>query len=61
MDICSVLLFKIENLETWLVAEDNLVDDSLVIVLISEGDCVHICSVFVLEIEEFGNLIGSQR
>ena len=41
-------------METWLVAEDNLVDDSLIIVVISEYDFIDNYSVllFVIEVLE---------
>ena len=52
MHICSVLFFVIDYFETWSVAEDNLVDNSFVIVVISQGDFMHICSVLSFEIEE---------
>ena len=38
-------------METWVVAQDNLVDGSLVIVVISEGDLIHMCLVLLLVIE----------
>ena len=40
------------NLETWSVAEDYLVDDSLVIVVISEGDFIENWSQLLLVIED---------
>ena len=39
-------------METWSVAEDNFVDDSLVNVVISEGAFMYICSVLLLVIED---------
>ena len=49
---CTVLLLVIHDLDTWLVAEDNLVDNSLVIVVISECDFMHNCSVLLFVIED---------
>ena len=34
-----------------MIAKDNLVDGSLVIIVISEGDLIHICLVLLLVIE----------
>ena len=53
IDKCSVLLLVIEELEIWSIAEDNLVDDSLSIVVISVGDFMHISSVLLLVIENW--------
>ena len=44
------------DLETWSITEDNLVDNSLVMVLISDGDFVGLCSVLFLVIELVDNL-----
>ena len=38
MHYLLVILFEIVELETWPVTEDNLVDDTLTIVVISEGN-----------------------
>ena len=40
-------------METWLVAEDNLIDDSLLFAVISEGDLMHNCSILLLVIDDF--------
>ena len=43
----------IDDLEIWLVAEDNLIDDSLLFAVISEGDLMHNCSILLLVIDDF--------
>ena len=45
---------EIDYLETWSVAEKNLVDNSLVFVVISDGDFNKHCSVLLLVIEDLG-------